>query len=130
MARAAAARPGQRRDPEPSEAAALSAPTKAPCWRWGGAKTASTVPAWHHTHHFPSLFDQGEHAQDVGLLRSPAHPARGPGTLSSVPRPRPHLQAQARPHIWAGTENPVQIERESEREGGRTEELGQVQALS
>lgn len=64
------------------------------------------IPGWHDTHHFPSLFDQGEYAQDVGLLRSPAHPARGPGKLSSVPSPRPHLQPQTRPRIWAAMEEP------------------------
>ncbi|KAF3845187.1 hypothetical protein F7725_008350 [Dissostichus mawsoni] len=33
---------------------------------------------------------QGEHGQDVSLLRSPAHPVCGPGTLSSLlPPPRP-----------------------------------------
>lgn len=132
MDRTAAARPGQRRDPEPSEPRLSQersgSETKAPldeqrlvvgvgCGSRGGQRrgrtnTPSTVPGWHHTHHFPSLFDQGEHAQDVGLLRSPAHPACGPGTLSSVPSPRPHLQAQTRPHIWAETENPAQRDTE------------------
>lgn len=78
----------------------------------GHANTPNTVPGWHHTHHFPSLFDQGEHAQNVGLLRSPAHPAHGPGTLSSVPSPRPHQQAQTGPDIWAETENPAQRDKE------------------
>lgn len=76
------------------------------CQRRSCANTPSTVPGWHDTHHFPSLFDQGEHAQDVGLLRSPAHPACGPGTLSSLPSSRPHLQPQTRPDIWAEMENP------------------------
>lgn len=87
--------------------------------RRGRTNTPSTVPGWHHTHHFPSLFDQGEHAQDVGLLRSPAHPACGPGTLSSVPSPRPHLQAQTRPHIRAETENPAQRETQKGYESSR-----------
>lgn len=73
------------------------------CRRRSRANTPGTVPGWHDTHHFPSLFDQGEHAQDVGLLRSPAHPACGPGTLSSLPSSQP----QTRPDIWAEMENPA-----------------------
>jgi len=39
-------------------------------------------------YHFPSLLDQGEHAQDVHLLHAAAHPVVcGPGTLSSPPKP-------------------------------------------
>lgn len=73
------------------------------CRRRSRTNTPGTVPGWHDTHHFPSLFDQGEHAQDVGLLRSPAHPACGPGTLSSLPSSQP----QTRPDIWAEMENPA-----------------------
>lgn len=134
IARTAAARPRQRRDPKPSEpqhSRKLSgSETKVPLdeqrlvvgvgcvsrggQRRGSTNTASTVAGWHATHHFPSLFDQGEYAQDVGLLRSSAHPACGPGMLSSVPSPRPHLQPQTSPHIWAETENPAHRERDTE----------------
>lgn len=66
--------------------------------------TPSTVPGWHDTHHFPSLFDQGEHAQDVGLLRSPAHPACGPGgaVLTAFGPPSPAASDQAWHLGWDG----------------------------
>lgn len=86
--------PGRRPDPEPSGSRRLSggrgggAQRQKRRWMNKGSLLASDVrggtsdaayrpPGWHRTHHFPSLFDQGEHAQDVGLLRSPAHPACG-----------------------------------------------------
>lgn len=76
------------------------------------ANTTSAVGGWHRTHHFPSLFDQGEHAQDVGLFRSPAHP--GPPFLLLLlrggrcprcfcPAPPPPAGSEAAPHPgWDG----------------------------
>lgn len=42
----------------------------------------------------------------------PLIPPTDRGTLSSVPSPRPHQQAQTRPDIWAETENPAQRDKE------------------
>lgn len=79
---------------------------------WGRAATGphstNTLPivaGQHATHHFPSFLDQGEHTQDVSLLRSPAHAVCGPGMLSSLLPSPLDRQPQTRPGIWVETEN-------------------------